>query len=252
MCTQAYFWQGPNSALYRLDRIPEVVEQVMVFIPPLFEDANNIRHVYTKLANACVDQKIASVVFDFSGTGDSELALEQVSIANWQEELKAICHSVKQQFQSAKLILVACHSAALILTEDVSELIDKLVLWQPENSGKKYLKQLRRLMLLQGGDIPQQTSDEQELIAGYTISKQMLSDLSLCSLPIINGIEIQWFELCATDNLPPLREKLVDSYRSNNLFNMHILNCDKFWQATELIVPEELIAQTRQQLLERC
>ena len=246
--SNAYFWQGPNARLYRIDRTPESFEQLIVFIPPLLEDANCIRHVYTKMALIAEKQSIASVIFDYSGTGDSELDLTDISVAHWQAEITALFRDVKQAHPAIKVTFLACYSAAILLSEEINKLPDKLVFWHPEIKGTRYIKQLKRLALMQVSNslesAPQYHDESVELLAGYQINKVMFKELSGCQLGCPDCASILWIEFSTNGVIPTLREKAFSIWQRRPNFTLQTANAAKFWQASELLLPDNLLQQT--------
>ncbi|GHF99220.1 hypothetical protein [Thalassotalea marina] len=238
--TAACFWQGPYEQLYLLERVCTPCKKVVVFAPPLFEDANTIRHVYTKLAIGLHQQGVSSIVFDYSGTGDSQGCLTQAKLNVWQKELEQVCQHAQKKHNSANVTLVCCHSASLILTEASVNLVDQVVFWHPEFSGKKYIKQLKRTALTQQQG--QHASNPNcQLFAGYEIPTLMLDSLQDLQIKFAESTNTIWFEFSVDNVMAVSREKYLLDWQTHTGFAFETLNVEKFWQATELIVPDELI-----------
>ncbi|WP_448565161.1 hypothetical protein [Thalassotalea ganghwensis] len=235
-----------NKQLFCFARLPKNSQLMVVFIPPLFEDANNTRHAFTKLAEHLEKNKIASLIFDFSGTGDSEKELSEVSISDWFSELVSVCEHIREQLSAIKIAFFSCCSGALLLTPQVSANAENIVLWQPESSGKKYINQIKRLSKLQH-TTPEYSNAEKTLLAGYEIPNKMLDDISELTLSSIRDKKVFWLEFSQQEKIPAAREVLFSSLHCLSSI-LKITTESKFWQATELTVPHQAISLTTEWL----
>ncbi|MDO6425511.1 hypothetical protein Q4489_00720 [Thalassotalea sp. 1_MG-2023] len=246
--TGAHFYSIRSTALYRFVRLPTLFERLVVFCPPLFEDANNTRHAYSKFAQQLEVQQIASVIFDYTGTGDSAGELTDASIATWRLELTEQISDIKQQFPNVRITLLACCSAALVLNETLFECAHDIVFWHPELNGKKYLNQLKRMAKLQPNDDQYIGEASTSLIAGYELSAGLLDELAAINTSLPINKKIFWGEFSMQMPVPVARNRLYQSVSQSAHFSLEVFQQAKFWQASELTLPIPLLKQTMQWL----
>ena len=127
----AEFIQGTQGKLFRLSRSPERVLGHIVYLPPLFEQANKTRHMLTRSALGLYQHGLESIIVDHYGTGDSEGELHEASLLLWQQDIIAQLTEIKHR-SSQPIILSVSLSAALLLNNDILALIDGLLFVQPE------------------------------------------------------------------------------------------------------------------------
>jgi len=86
-----YDWPGGREAMIRLgpDHGP-----VVVVVLPLFEEANRTRTFAVTMMRALAVRGVASALPDLPGTGDSLVATEAATLADWQSALSAAAASV--------------------------------------------------------------------------------------------------------------------------------------------------------------
>ena len=151
--TKAEFTQGKAGQLFRLTRTPECVQGHLFFLPPLFEQANQTRHMLTRSAINAYQHGIESIVFDYYGTGDSAGELKEASLLLWQQDIIAQLIEIKNR--SAEVIILSVSlSAALLLNNEMLSIIDGLILVQAEFNGKRFVQQFKRLALAANLDKP--------------------------------------------------------------------------------------------------
>lgn len=250
---RAEFYPGHKGQLFRLVRTPENICGHLLFISPLFEQANNTRHMVTKAATASYANGYQSIVFDHFGTGDSEGQLLDTSLSVWQQDIVEQLVELKKT-SDKPIILSLCLSAALLLNDDILTLIDSAQLWQPELNGKRFVKQFKRLMLAneinKTPEIKKDSTNTWVEIAGYTMANSLLDSIAkqtLANLPICQA-DVEWIEwLASNTQLPPSRERQLTSLQQVcvNKIQLTTLSDEKYWLASELIVSQQLLDYIR-------
>ncbi len=264
---KAEFYNGTKGQLFRLLRTPKQIKSHLLFIPPLFEQANKTRHHITRSANNAYRQGIASIIFDHFGTGDSEGDLSQVNLALWQTD---ILKQIKDLRASSphNIFLSIPLSAALLLSTKILNEVDAIILQQAEFNGKNFVKQLKRLSLV--AELNQtkpisiehanQTNEHAPLldIAGYQIPISLLAELSEQGVAIISESDTAcyWFEWQNSTQTPiqsrvKQQQSLASKLKNFTVFD--ILDC-KFWLASELQLAHHFLKKEQQlfiQLLNR-
>ncbi|NQY48704.1 MAG: hydrolase 2, exosortase A system-associated [Colwellia sp.] len=250
--THVEFYQGTKGSLFRIIRTPEHVLAHLLCIAPLFEQANQTRHHITRSAINGYHQGLQTIVYDHYGTGDSGGELVEANLSLWQQDIQRQIEEIKAN--SAKAIYLSLPlSAVLLLSDEMLSLVDGLILLQPDFNGKRFVQQFKRLALaakLTQADKknPTEMNGQENLeIAGYTIDKKLLEQLAGQNLSQLTSFNVDcyWFEwLAKTDELSPgrLKQQQALANKANKLIVQQVAAV-KFWQATELQLSAEFLAQ---------
>lgn len=281
----AEFWQGPNGKLFRIKRVPNNPSACILFVPPLFEEMNRHRHVVTRAAIVAYQCGIGSIVYDAFGTGDSQGDLTDVDLSMWQNELLAQIQEIQNESvdntvekSSINIILCLPGSAALLLSPEIVKSISAIQCWQAEFSGKKFVKQLKRLALAQNLHLSKHSQEtlakssslenntnsssvenERVEIAGYCMKAQLISALEAQQIDAVfntqEALGKPEFKLTLIEFVDEPENKLALA-RENQLKKIQqycpvtsvIIAEKKYWQATELLIPDHLFLAFTQSL----
>lgn len=255
--TQVEFYQGAKGPLCRVIRTPEQILAQLLFISPLFEQANQTRHHITRSAINAYHQGIKTVVFDHYGTGDSGGELTDANLALWQQDMLQQLADFKASSTLA-IYLSLPLSAVLLLSEEILQQVDGLILLQPDFNGKRFVQQLKRLALAAQltqknkaeSDQPKRSEANSQKtieIAGYQMQASLLEEIagqSLSKLPDYKGF-CYWFEWQgASEELSPGRIKQQQALADKNK-TLSIKKVDdvKFWQASALQLADSYLTQ---------
>lgn len=247
---QAEFYSGHKGQLFRLIRTPASVNGHLLFVAPLFEQANNTRHMVTKAAIASYDSGYQSIVFDHYGTGDSQGQLADASLSVWQQDIIKQIGELRQ-ISDKPITLSLSLSAALLLTDDMLAMVDSVQLWQPELNGKRFVQQFKRLALAKDLQKAKPNSTDTctsslMTIAGYTMTHSLLDELAKQVLGHISQCQadVEWLEwLAANTELTQGRQKQYYALQQAcaKQIQLTTLSDEKFWLATELLVSQQLL-----------
>jgi len=252
--TQVEFYQGVKGALFRLTRTPEHTLAHLLFIAPLFEQANQTRHHITRSAISAYHQGFQSIVFDHYGTGDSAGELDDTNLAIWQQDI--VKQLIELKNHSEKPIYLSLPlSAVLLLSDEIIKQVDGLMLLQPDFNGKRFVQQFKRLALaaqltkkskVKGSDMIEKQVKSVE-VAGYLMQSSLLDELAEQSLNKLVDFtsNCYWFEWKnASEELNPGRIKQQELLANkNNKLVIQATDDVKFWQATELQIAQSFLAQ---------
>jgi exosortase A-associated hydrolase 2 len=255
--TEVEFYQGTVGPLFRIIRTPEKILAHLLFIAPLFEQANQTRHHISRSAINAYHQGIESIVFDHYGTGDSHGELIDASLALWQQDILCQLRDIKTQSSHA-IYLSLPLSAVLLLSDEMLSLIDGVLLLQPDFNGKRFVQQFKRIALAagltkdnntQGNKSKNTAADEDETveIAGYLMNANLLDELAGQNINKLADFDIDfhWFEWQAqSEELSPSRIKQQQALANkNNKLLVQQVDDVKFWQATELQIAQSFLTQ---------
>jgi len=264
VATHVEFYQGTKGQLCRVIRTPENVLAHLLFIAPLFEQANKTRHHITRSALNAYQQGIQSIVFDHYGTGDSAGELTDASLALWQQDILHQLRAIKAK--SAQAIYLSLPlSAVLLLSDEMLSLADSVILLQPDFNGKRFVQQFKRLALAaqlsksnnsnkkgnnqsQDNKLDYAENSEQPLveIGGYLMQASLLEELAGQNLNSLANFhsDCYWFEWQAKlEALSPGRAKQQAVVNKSNKLLVQQVDDVKFWQATELQIAQSFLTQ---------
>ena len=243
---KAEFVDSINSPLkyFQLVREPNNPVGNVVFVQGMFEELNQNRHVFKYLGLQLAAQNIRSVIFDFIGTGDSEGDLYDVSLPLWQSQLNEVVDKISKN-NRLPISLVVFGSGALTLSDDIISKCHYIQLWQPEFSGKKLLKQLSRIAIL--NKMPIDESGENIDVAGYQLPQSLWLQLKNATpFDLVSKQSIfDWLELIDSDEqpIPTARTRAAQTVFGES-FKINALVQSKYWQANELILPQKLLEES--------
>lgn len=254
----AHFYQGKQGKLFRLSRTPEKIKGHILYISPLFEEANQTRHMITKVANHAFDLGYQSIVFDHFGTGDSEGELFHCDLTLWQQDIVNQLQEIKRH-SDLPITLSVSLSAGLLLCAEILSLVEHVHFWQVELNGARFVRQLKRLALAAGIEKRDRaehgvvTPEEMIAIAGYEIPSGLLQQLAEQDINGANYAE-QQFELnCCWFEWTPVGQK-ISAVREKQLtqcqqvfaekIDFRPMEESKFWQATELVNASQLLTHS--------
>jgi|GEM_PF-3802462 len=246
----AEFSQGQRASLFRLTRRPVNVQGHILYLPALFEQANQTRHMLTRSAINAYQQGFESIILDHYGTGDSEGELIEASLSVWQQDIIAQLNDIKKRSEQPIFLSVSL-SAALLLNNNILAMIDGLILVQPEFNGKRYVQQLKRLAL--AADLNKrlliESLAENVTIAGYVMDKQLLDELTQQKVSTLTSRALPYYWLewqVAGNELSIARAKQYQAFQGiisleSSEANYSTIDDIKFWQSSELVVAERYL-----------
>ncbi len=257
---KAEFYPGTKGQLFRLIRTPSKINGHIIYIAPLFEQANQTRHMSTRSAINAYSQGMQSVIFDHFGTGDSAGELIDATLTLWQQDIVAQVNAIKTS-SSKPIFLSVLLSAALLLNDEILALVDGVLLAQPDFNGKSFTRQLKR-MAVAGNLVKTSTSqnnvdstdDSYVNIAGYQFTQQFLDVLTKQNINKLSESSVTciWFEwLTSGSELSPSRIKQqqgVELICQKTEFLM--VDDVKYWQATELQLAPQFLQHEQQAILQ--
>lgn len=186
----------------------------VVYLPPFGEEMNRCRSLVTEQARQFAREGLSCSILDFYGTGESQGDLISASLPIWRQNLDDVLQSLLQRHR-CPVYLWGCRLGGLIALHYESvrpSVCEKLLLWQPVNSGGTFVTQLlrqRSAAMMQKGEKPESTADMKLQLAegssievgGYRLGGALLTaidQLELASMlkcsVLDEKLEIFWLE----------------------------------------------------------
>lgn len=265
MISSAFFAQSGKHKLLVVERIPEAPSAIVVIAQAFAEEMNKSRHMLALTASALYARGIGSVIFDYTGTGDSEGDFADATLAGWAKDLMVVTRLVQGQY-SVPLVWLCHRTGALVglkaLSESQSAGIPYMIFWQPVLNGKLFIRQFFRLKLAENmmnsgaaklttEDIRNELATGSTEIAGYLISQQLVDEFESLEtgslLPNLAGKAVAWFEVVNKEEptLLPVSLKSVQHLQTLGVkVAAEAVSGDQFWATQEINVASALVEQT--------
>lgn len=277
MLLQPSLVSATNGKLYTLLRQPVSgrPEAIAVIVPPFAEEANKSRHMFSQLSQHLADAGIASLLFDYYGTGESFGNFEDASLASYTQDLVDVIAQAKAL--DVPVHLVCVRLGALVALNAWRDLggVAKVVFWNPVVSGKLLVNQFFRLRLASAltaakgkKETAQTIRDEltstgQTEIAGYSLGLDLVEQLENASLDGYtedrhtenshadsDGFsfpQTRLFEVnaVAREELTPLSQNVISKLAESTVSIDGIcVSGSQFWSTQEITLAPSLIQET--------
>ncbi len=139
----AFFLDADGRALSATCFVPDRVRGAVLFVPPFCEERKGALPAFVEAARAAGERGIASLLFDFSGCGDSEGAFGETPPACFEADCDAAWRWLAHAFPAVPRGLAGLRTGAILATRLASRQPDAaaLVLWAPV-AGADFVRQL--------------------------------------------------------------------------------------------------------------
>ena len=140
---QSFFLNADGRALAATCFLPEAVSAAVLLVPPFCEERKGVLPVFAQTARALAEMNIASLLFDFSGCGDSQGAFETAPPEALEADCEAAFAWLAQAFPHAPRALLGARTGALLAARLAARHPDAaaLVLWSPV-AGADFIRQI--------------------------------------------------------------------------------------------------------------
>ncbi len=175
-----YRWRGGEEHMLRLGVMSDIQ---IIIIQPFFEEANRVRHLIINIMHALESEGIGTILPDLPGTGESLIALKNVTLADWQDALGA----VSKGFGGTTLLCASFRGGALI-----DEAVPAAAHWRcAPDTGQRLVRDLMRTRLT-GGQAAE--AADHIILAGNRIGRGLLDALGTVipvPHPIIRTVRLE-------------------------------------------------------------
>lgn len=110
----AFFLTDGGHALSATCFMPETVCGAVLFVPPFVEERKGALPVFVQTARALAERRIASLLFDFSGNGDSEGVQEETPPSLFEADGEAASAWLDRMFPDLPHALIGVRTGALL------------------------------------------------------------------------------------------------------------------------------------------
>jgi exosortase A-associated hydrolase 2 len=234
----------------------------VIVVPPFAEEMNKSRRMVTLVAERLVQQGTAVLVPDLFGTGDSDGEFYDADWGAWKSDLEtAAAWSERAGWRLTGMLAIrlGCLLGADWL-RDRARPLESMVLWQPVESGERFLTQFLRLRVAASMMLPGKGETVTELrgqlsqgrtveVAGYELSGRLAQQVD--GLQLMAALESLRGAVCfevvregAEAAASPLM-RLGDAARAQGVtLERRRVEGDPFWATTEIVALPALIEQS--------
>lgn len=259
-----HFIEGARGAIFVLVRTPVLAPIAAVLVvPPFAEEMNKCRRMVTEMALGLAGRRLATVVPDLHGTGDSGGGFADADWATWRADLAATtkwCAASGHPVSGLLAIRIGCALALDALDSGELPASARSVLWQPVFDGGRHLAQFLRLRIAASlmedrkeslADLKARLSQGETVeVAGYGLSSRLAADLENRQQPqhlqAAFG-EVAWFEIMRESGAPlsPSSARLLEGTRRHGVpIVARSFAGEPFWSSTEIIVNPDVVRAT--------
>jgi hypothetical protein len=139
-CGQESLFAVRYPAIHK-DRKNRLNQGVLICPPDGHEYARSHRNLQ-QLAMTLAALGIDTLRFDFSGSGNSSGDNRDGRIERWQQQIHAAVDMFRERASLDAVTAIGLRLGATLLVQDVPEHVDRVLLWDPVDSGEKYLQLL--------------------------------------------------------------------------------------------------------------
>lgn len=140
------FFYGERGALafYHPSSDPAST-RLMVLCPPLFDEYRRSYRWLSELANACAAQGVHVLRIDYSGTGEAQGELSDISDKEWIEDIHLAIEEGISLTGADDIILTGIRFGASLATQVNHQAISRYVFWDPVEQCSDYVTWLNDL-----------------------------------------------------------------------------------------------------------
>ncbi|MDP6118520.1 MAG: alpha/beta hydrolase [Planctomycetota bacterium] len=236
----------------------------IVYCSPFAEEQKSTYRVFVELARHLADKGVASLRFDYRGTGDSDGYFQDYLLEDWIGDTVAAIECLKEKSGLDRICVLGVRFGGFIGIQAAqqSESVSDLILWQPIISGKQFHRQeMRRFMIRQMMTSGKATKGEEELASDAEEENVIDMDGYLMRKELTEGIKET--DLTSADTSVPDRTLLLQishndkvskeysTFLSNHAdVELQTLICEPFWNRIGFVDTVSVFEITREWLFQ--
>ena len=241
-----------------------VCRGAVLYVHPFGEEMNKARRMAAMQARALAALGVGVLALDLAGCGDSSGDFGEARWELWRDDL-ALGQQWLQQRLGVPVSLLGLRLGALLALDyarSAPSALERLVLWQPVQSGATFLTQFLRLriandMLAEGGEKSGGTQALRDAlragqvleIAGYDLAPELAAAIDVLDAAklSVNGTPVHWLEAVSADGraLSPAGAKVTAAWQQAGVdLHVHLVTCAPFWATQEITECPALISAT--------
>jgi uncharacterized protein len=233
----------------------------VLVVHPFAEEKKFSHRVLVELARALAEKNVATLRFDLSGEGDSSGESEDATLDAWLEDIASARAELAKRFPGVPLTLLGLRlGATLALASAAQSPTPALVMWEPIQSGAKYVDEtLRRRMIKEMMTTGKKATGRDAVLAqiqadgfldldGLAIGKKLIEDISTLDAKALAGKatgRALLVQIAFNAKVSAALEELAASMRAAGAQADAIgIKEQVIWDRVELVEAKELITAT--------
>lgn len=185
-----FFFGSSQEPLYGVHHPPPAggrpKDEGIVLCYPFGQEYMRAHRAFRQLALLLTKKGYHVLRFDYRGTGDSSLNLEDVSAGAWTDDVGLAVEELRDTAGVSRISVVGLRLGALISAVACASRsdVERLVLWDPILSGKRYQEELLAEIAAAGPDSTGKFVDEENALHfnGFAIRASLREELDRLSL----------------------------------------------------------------------
>ena len=119
--------------------------RALIVCPPLFDEYRRCYRALSDLANACAENGVHVLRFDYYGTGDSFGLLSDTTIEIWQNNIDTAIDEIISLTGIENITIVGVRIGATLASTSKHPAINRFVYWDPIEYGAEYLEWIEQV-----------------------------------------------------------------------------------------------------------
>jgi dienelactone hydrolase len=187
----------------------------VVLCNPLGYEAMCVHRAYRHLAERLASRGVATLRFDYHGTGDSSGdASEPGRLEDWLSSIRAAMDALRARAGVSEIGLFGVRFGATLAMQAAPARSDAVAVavWAPSPSGRAYVRELRAFRLIQqrsSGAIASTRSVGTHGVAGYAFDEETVRELSAVDMHAATVRPAPRVLILPRDDLPGAEERLA-------------------------------------------
>ena len=236
----------------------------LVYCAPFAEEQKSAYRVFVEFARRAAAKGIASLRFDYRGTGDSDGNFQDFTLEDWVDDTAAAVVCLKRKTRVGRIGIVGVRLGGMIAVQTARRIgdVSLLALWQPILDGSQFHRlEMRRFLIRQMMTKGKATRGTEDLAAEARDKSVVDMDGYLMRTELTDGIKAtnlakEEFELKArtllfqishTEKVAPQYEAFAERHRETT--DLEALVSEPFWNRVGFVDNAPLFERTEDWLL---
>jgi pimeloyl-ACP methyl ester carboxylesterase len=227
---------GPGKSLYGIVTSPAAAraDEAVLVCGPVGQENTRASFVLRSFAKRLAAAGIASMQFDYFGTGDSLGEGVQATCSRWRGDIIAALTELVERTGAKRVTAVGARLGATLLAQVAGEInVARFVLWDPVTSGAAHLSEMQRmqrdyLRTAERFTFRKRRPARGTELLGSTYSSQALTELRSLGLPgAAPRVPVKWLVTSPPRRACAAFERLAGKHPGSRL---SLLDVDCEWQ----------------------
>ena len=229
----------------------------VLFFPPFAEEHNKSRRMTAMQARCLAEKGHAVLIADPYGCGDSSGDFGDARWEIWMKDFESGLKWLENRHPVPVSFWGLRFGALMALDFAKTHAPERIILWQPVQSGEAHLTQFLRLRvaseMLSGGkttaqDLKKELASAGTIeIAGYELPLDItenMEKLKLSELGMPNVMH-HWLEVSSDSSLSPASGRIVEAWKKRGIIpDLKLIEGEPFWSTQEITDCPSLIEET--------